>query len=98
MQTESPCDTDAEPQSAPVSLSDQELRGIVDAIPHVIVVLSPDGSPIYANKWMLDYIGLTDDEVRQPGVRARVFHPNDLVGLETQRREAMSRGLPFETE
>ncbi len=91
-------DIAAQPQSSPASLSEQELRGIVDAIPHVIIVLSPDGSPIYANKWMLDYIGLTDDEVRQPGVRARVFHPDDLVGLETQRREAMSRGLPFETE
>ncbi|MFL5896687.1 MAG: hypothetical protein ACJ76Z_16430, partial [Thermoleophilaceae bacterium] len=30
--------------------------------------------PVYANKWMLDYIGFTDDEVRQPGVRARIFH------------------------
>jgi PAS domain S-box-containing protein len=98
LQTESPLDMHAEPQSPPASLSEQELRGIVDAIPHVIVVLGPDGAPIYANKWMLDFMGLTDAEVRQPGVRARVFHPDDLVGLETQRREAMSHGLPFETE
>src|SRR6267143_411453 len=95
---EPPRNADAGPQSPPVSIPEQELRGIVDAIPHVIVVLSPDGSPFYANKWMLDYIGLTDDEVRQPSVRTRVFHPDDLVGLEAHRREAMRRGLPFETE
>jgi len=84
--------------AATVSLSDRELRGIVDAIPHIIVVLAPDGSPIYANKWTLDYIGVPDEESRQPSVRARIFHPDDLAGLETQRREAMSRGVPFETE
>ena len=57
--------------AATVSLSDRELRGIVDAIPHIIVVLAPDGSPIYANKWTLDYIGVPDEESRQPSVRAR---------------------------
>lgn len=50
LRTEPPGNADAQPQSPPVSLSEQELRGIVDAIPHVIVVLAPDGSPIYANK------------------------------------------------
>src|SRR3954468_20924657 len=97
-QTRLPSDANTQSHTPSVSLSEQEVRGIVDAIPHVIIVLAPDGSPIYANKWMLDYIGFTDDEVRQPGVRARIFHPDDLVGLETKRREAMSIGLPFETE
>src|SRR5215217_4721785 len=92
LRTESPRDTDTELHSASASLSERELRGIVDAIPHVIGVLSPDGVPIYVNKWALDYTGLAEAAVRQPGVGARVFHPDDLVGLETQRREAMSCG------
>jgi formate hydrogenlyase transcriptional activator len=46
----------------------------------------------------MDYAGLTAEEVRQPGSRARVFHPDDLPALEQQRREGMRRGLPFETE
>jgi len=95
---ESPRDTDPEPQLPPGSLSEQELRGVVDAIPHLIAVLSPDGSPIYANKTIRDYIGYTDEEVHKPGIRARIFHPDDLVALETTRREGMSRGVPFETE
>jgi formate hydrogenlyase transcriptional activator len=46
----------------------------------------------------MDYTGLTADEVRRAGVRARVFHPDDVSMLEEQRREGMRRGLPFETE
>ncbi len=80
------------------SLSEQEQRGIVDAIPQLITVLNADGSLIYANKAIIDYIGLAVDEVWDPGVRARVFHPDDLSALEEQRREGMRRGEPFETE
>ena len=36
---------------------EQELRGIVDAIPHTIVVLSPNGTVLYANRFLLDYTG-----------------------------------------
>jgi formate hydrogenlyase transcriptional activator len=79
-------------------LSDHELRGLVDAIPHLIIVLALDGSPIYANKSIVDYTGLTVEEVFRPSARARVFHPDDVAGLEEQRREGMRRGLPFETE
>src|SRR6202162_4355705 len=92
LRTEPPRHADAEPQSPPVSLPEQELRGIVDAIPHLIVVLSPDGSPLYANKYIRDYTGLTDEEVRRPGVSARIFHPDDLDGLENQRREGCGWG------
>lgn len=88
---------DAPGARAPDSISDQDLRGIVDSIPHLIIVLSPDGAPVYANKFIMDYTGLTAEEVRQPGVRARVFHPDDLPALEQQRREGMRRGTPFET-
>src|SRR6202041_2583544 len=33
--------------------SEGQLRQIVDAIPQVIVVLNPDGAPVYANKTVL---------------------------------------------
>src|SRR3954470_10554016 len=83
-----------EPQQSG-SLSEQELRGIVDAIPHLIIVLNADGSPIYANKFVMDYTGLTDEEVRRQGVRTRVFHPDDLPELERRRGEGMAAGQPF---
>ena len=75
-QTESLSDSLAEAQHPTGFLSEQELRGIVDAIPHLIIVLNQDGSPIYANKSVMDYTGLTDDEVRQPGARADRGQPS----------------------
>src|SRR6195256_351780 len=42
---------------------ERELRKITDAIPQTIVVQGPDGSPIYANQAVLDYTGLTLEDV-----------------------------------
>ncbi len=77
---------------------EQELRQIVDAIPHAINVLEPDGSMLYSNQAVLDYSGLTMEEVMAPDFRTRVFHPDDLASTAQQRQQALSRGLPFEQE
>jgi len=77
---------------------EQELRRILDAIPQTIVVLSPDGAAVGANQTTLEYTGLTIDEVRAPDFRARVFHPEDVTRLQDERRRALARGLPFESE
>ena len=77
---------------------EQELRRILDAIPQNIVVLSPDGTAVSANRTTLEYTGLTMDEVRAPDFRARIFHPDDVAKLQEERRRALARGLPFENE
>jgi len=53
--------------------SEQEAREIVDAIPQTIAVLGPDGQAIYGNRSLLQYIGLTIDEMTSTDFRARVF-------------------------
>src|SRR6266436_3467224 len=75
-----------------------ELRRITDAIPQTIVIQDPDGSPIYANQAVLDYTGLTMEDVITSDFRARIFHPEDLESLREERRAALARGLPFEIE
>src|SRR4029077_15454489 len=60
---------------------ERELRRIVDAIPQTIVVLSPDGQAVYANRTTLEYTGLTLDEVVGRDFRSRVFHPEDVARL-----------------
>src|SRR5881409_3203897 len=77
---------------------ERELRRITDAIPQTIVVQGPDGSPIYANQAVLDYTGLTMEDVITSDFRARIFHPEDLERLREERRAALARGLPFEIE
>ncbi|HEX6748324.1 MAG TPA: sigma 54-interacting transcriptional regulator [Longimicrobium sp.] len=77
---------------------EQELRRITDAIAQTIHVLSPDGSFVYANRSLLDYTGLTMDEVLAPDFFARLFHPEDVARWWDERREALLRGVPFESE
>ena len=77
---------------------ERELRRITDAIPQTIIVLDPGGLPLYANHAVLDYTGLTMQDVVTSGFRARIFHPEDLERLREEREAALARGLPFEFE
>src|SRR3984893_7657424 len=81
-----------------VQKSEAQLRQIVDAIPQGIVVLDPEGTILCANQWILDYTGLSLEEAMAPNLRTRVFHPEDVARVQDERRDALSRGLPFENE
>jgi len=43
--------------------SEAQLLQIIDAIPQMITVLTPAGDALYVNRAMLDYTGLTIEEV-----------------------------------
>jgi len=77
---------------------EMELRQITDAITQTIMVLAPDGTGLYANQSMLDFSGLTMREVMAADFRTRFFHPEDVERLRDERRQAISRGVPFENE
>jgi formate hydrogenlyase transcriptional activator len=71
---------------------------MVDAIPHVIHVFDADGSFLYANRPVLDYTGLSPDDVRKPDFRARIFHPEDLENIRVERERSLIHGTSFEFE
>jgi formate hydrogenlyase transcriptional activator len=77
---------------------ERELRRITDAIPQAISVLAPDGRILYANEVVLDYTGLSLEDVKADDFRARLFHPDDLDRFRDERQNALSRGEPFEAE
>ena len=77
---------------------ERELRRITDAIPQTIVVQDPEGNTIHANQAVLDYTGLTIEDVTTSDFRARIFHPEDIERLRAERQAALSRGVPFEIE
>jgi PAS domain S-box-containing protein len=75
-----------------------ELRRMTDAVAAYIYVLGPDGAALYANQAVLDYVGLTLEDVQREDQRARVFHPEDVERLREERHDALARGKPFELE
>ena len=77
---------------------EEELRRIVDLIPHTITLLGPDGRVVYANRTTLEYTGLSLDEIRSDGSRERVFHPEDVQRLREERLAGLSGSIPFENE
>ncbi len=81
-----------------IAKSEAQLRTILDAIPQTIVALGTDGRTLYVNHSMLEFTGLTREEVMAEDFRARVFYPEDVERLEDERRAALAGRLPFENE
>src|ERR1700731_460064 len=81
-----------------IKKSEAQLRTIIDAIPQLVTVLGPDGKNLYANQAVVEYTGLTREEVMADDFRGRVFHPEDVERLRDERRVALARGIPFENE
>jgi PAS domain S-box-containing protein len=75
-----------------------ELRGIVEAIPQLITVLAPDGEILYVNKPVLDFTGLSLDEIRAGALADRGIHPDDRVRVREEIIDALSKAKPFEHE
>src|SRR6202166_4888712 len=81
-----------------IKAEETELRQMTDAIASFIYVFRPDGTALYANQAVLDYTGLTLEEVQREDFPARIFHPEDVERLLEKRNEAIARGKPFELE
>lgn len=76
----------------------EQARTIIDAIPQLISVLSPEGEFLYSNQAVMDYTGLTREEVMAVDFRDRASHPEDVERLREKRQQALSRGVPFQNE
>lgn len=80
---------------------ERELRQLIDFLPQHVLVLDKDGTLLQVNKTMLDYKGLTLEEMKGRGTRERIkrdVHPDDLERVQNERSAGLSRGAPFETE
>jgi formate hydrogenlyase transcriptional activator len=75
-----------------------ELRQIADAVPQAINVMDPEGKVLYANKGVLEYTGLSAEDVKAEDFRARIFHPDDFRNIKEERERLLAAGLPFEIE
>jgi PAS domain S-box-containing protein len=78
--------------------SEARLRTIIDVIPQLIVVLSTTGSPLYANRALLEYTGLAEGDAMAPDLHGKISHPEDIARFQELRRQGLAQGVAFETE
>ena len=74
------------------------LRQILDLAPQSIAVYGPNREPLYANRILLDYYGLTLEEWRQRLDRGGFAHPDEWERVNRQFDRALASGVAFEVE
>ena len=75
-----------------------ELRQIADYSPDAIIVFSADGSLLYANRFALEYSGLSVEDFRGGAWRERIYHPDDIEDFTAAKTKGLALGAPFEME
>ena len=75
-----------------------EFRQMLDFTPQPIGVIGVDGSPLYANRASLDYLGTSLDEWRKKGQIGDEAHPDDMERLIAEMNRASSTASAFELE
>jgi PAS domain S-box-containing protein len=76
----------------------REIRELIDAVPAHVFVMEADGTPVCANRAVLEYTGLTLEEIRSALGAGKMFHPKDLNKVRAEREINLRAGVPFETE
>ncbi|HUA32940.1 MAG TPA: sigma 54-interacting transcriptional regulator [Candidatus Binataceae bacterium] len=76
--------------------AEREVRDLIDFTPQQIGIMSPAGRRLYANRFALEYAGITLEEYRSPGYMRRFAHPDDLEAINS--RGPILRGESYEFE
>jgi formate hydrogenlyase transcriptional activator len=88
------CGTNADIEE--LKRAEQELRDLIDYTPQQIGIISASGRRLYANRFALEYAGITLDEYQSSGYLRRFAHPDDLESI--RRRGPILRGENHEFE
>jgi PAS domain S-box-containing protein len=78
--------------------NERSLRLIINTIPTHIYVLNTEGFVQYVNQAVMDYTGLSMEDVHQEDYRDRVIHPEDFKRVGAPRAAGLRCGQPFSTE
>jgi PAS domain S-box-containing protein len=78
--------------------SEVELRQMLDLAPQHIAVYGPNREPLYANRILLDYYGVTLEAWQRRHDRGEVVHPDEWERVNRQFDRALASGVAFESE
>jgi PAS domain S-box-containing protein len=77
--------------------SEGQLRQLIDAVPALIWSTTPEGTPSYINKRLIDYVGVTLPELSAPDASRSLadVHPDDRAAVERALTHSFTTGDPF---
>jgi PAS domain S-box-containing protein len=78
--------------------AEHNLSLIINTIPAHIYVLNTEGFVQHVNQAVMDYTGLTVEDVQQQDYRDRVIHPEDFKRVRAVRAASLRRTAQFSTE
>ncbi|MDB5744725.1 MAG: sensor signal transduction histidine kinase [Polaromonas sp.] len=77
--------------------SEGQVCLLMEAMPHILWLMQPDGRPAYFNQRWLDYSGLSmQDSLGLGGLQQ--IHPDDSLQVDTVWQQARAQGEPCEVE
>ena len=81
--------------------SERQLRQLVDTVPTMIWLMTPEGHPFYFNKRFVDWAGLNpEDETsgakRQFAQHVELFHPDDRTAVKAEFSKGFAAGRPLQ--
>jgi PAS domain S-box-containing protein len=77
--------------------SESDLRQVLDNIPGLVNTLSPAGQIELANQPLMEYFGMTVEELNAWGTNGAV-HPDDLARVTAGFSNSMITGTPYNSE
>src|SRR5579875_975936 len=77
--------------------TEDALRILVDAIPHFVWIMHPDGAAAYANRRWCDYTGKTLEQLQGDGW-LQLMHPDDRQRVQETWETAVRTGTLYEVE
>ena len=95
--TESPDPPKRDLERLILGASEEGFRLIVETIPGLIAVMTPEGGVEHVNRQVLEYFGRTLEALKQWGTTDAV-HPADLPRVIAAWQHAVETGLPYEFE
>jgi len=76
---------------------ERELHEVLDFTPQLIAVTGSNRERLYANRFALDYLGISLDDWKQRSIGSEI-HPDDLDRLMSRVEQAWSNGSAYEME
>ena len=77
--------------------AEDELRALVNAIPHFVWIMRSDGGAAYANRRWCDYTGLSPEQLQGDGW-LQLIHPDERPRIQEAWQTAVRTGTPYEVE